>query len=73
MRCEYLDLTVVGDDRAAQTANRSATHSRPISDGAPSLQVFFVADFKDQAYQKKVYAKVAGSWKMPARMPSEGS
>ena len=40
---------------------------------APSLQVFFVADFNDQVYQKKVYAKVAGFWKMPTRMPAVGN
>ncbi len=39
---------------------------------APSLQVYFAADFKDQAYQSKVFKKVAGSWSMPAETPKPG-
>lgn len=37
------------------------------------LQVFFPADFKDQAYQQKVYEKVAGSWRSPSEHPRAGS
>jgi len=40
---------------------------------APSLSVYFAADFKDQAYQSKVFKKVAGSWSMPAETPEPGS
>ena len=40
--------------------------------GAPSLQVYFAADFKDQAYRSKVFKKVAGSWSMPAETPKPG-
>lgn len=39
---------------------------------APSLQVYFAADFKDEAYQSKVFKKVAGSWNMPAETPEPG-
>jgi len=39
---------------------------------APRLQVFFAADFKDQAYQTKAYQKVASSWKRPATSPKAG-
>lgn len=38
----------------------------------PRLQVFFAADFKDQAYQQKAYQKVASSWKRPAGSPKPG-
>ena len=36
------------------------------------LQVFFPADFKDQAYQQQVYQKVAGAWRRPAGHPKAG-
>ena len=39
----------------------------------PRLQVFFAADFTDQTYQKKTYSRVAGSWKMPKKMPAPGA
>ena len=39
---------------------------------APSLQVYFAADFKDQAYRSKVFKRVAGSWSMPAETPKPG-
>ena len=41
--------------------------------GTPRLQMYFAADFTDQAYQKKTYAKVASSWKRPAETPKEGA
>jgi protein TonB len=40
--------------------------------GGARLQVFFPADFSDQAYQQKVYGKVAGSWRAPAEHPKAG-
>jgi TonB family protein len=43
------------------------------SAGGARLQVFFAADFKDQAYQQAVYQKVAGSWRRPDRQPEAGS
>ena len=43
----------------------------PLAAGA-SLQVFFPADFKDQAYQQTVYQKVAGAWRRPAGHPKAG-
>lgn len=37
------------------------------------LQVFFAADFKDQAYQQAVYQKVAAAWKRPPKNPRAGN
>jgi protein TonB len=39
---------------------------------APQLKVYFAADFKDEAYQKKTYTKVASAWKRPASLPEAG-
>ena len=44
----------------------------PVMAASPRLQVFFASDFTDQAYQKKTYDKVAGSWKMPVETPAPG-
>jgi TonB family protein len=40
--------------------------------GGARLQAFFAADFKDQAYQQKVYQEVAAAWVRPARHPKSG-
>jgi outer membrane biosynthesis protein TonB len=45
----------------------------PLHAGTPRLQMYFAADFTDQAYQKKTYAEVAAAWKMPAETPKEGA
>jgi hypothetical protein len=45
----------------------------PLRAGTPRLQMYFAADFTDQAYQKRTYTKVASSWKMPAETPKEGA
>jgi len=39
---------------------------------APQLKVYFAADFKDEAYQKKTYTRVASAWKRPASRPEAG-
>jgi len=44
----------------------------PLRAAAPRLQVYFAADFKDAAYQKGVYTKVASAWKRPAAAPKPG-
>jgi TonB family protein len=41
--------------------------------GTPGLKVYFASDFKDMAYQKKAFDKVAKSWKRPAETPEPGS
>ena len=38
----------------------------------PRLQVFFAADFKDEAYQKKAYQKAASAWTRPKESPKPG-
>ena len=43
-----------------------------LSAAAPQLKVYFAADFKDEAYQKKTYTKVASAWKRPASLPEAG-
>lgn len=40
--------------------------------GQPSLNVYFQSTLKDAAYQKKVFQKVAGTWKAPASTPAIG-
>ena len=45
----------------------------PLMAGTPGLQVFFAADFKDQAYQQKTFKRVASVWKMPKETPEPGS
>ncbi len=39
---------------------------------SPRLQVFFAADFKDAAYQKKTFDRVAKRWARPATSPKPG-
>jgi periplasmic protein TonB len=39
---------------------------------APQLKVYFASEFKDEAYQKKTYTKVASAWKRPAGTPEPG-
>jgi TonB family protein len=41
--------------------------------GGARLQVFFAADFKDQAYQQAVYKKAGAAWRQPAAHPKAGS
>lgn len=59
----------------------AAFHTMPVGPGdalaaaakcTPRLQVFFAADFKDQAYQQKAYHRVGSSWKRPAGSPKAG-
>jgi len=38
----------------------------------PSLNVYFQSTLKDPAYQKKVFQKVASTWKAPAAFPAVG-
>ena len=45
---------------------------RGLSAAAPQLKVYFAADFKDEAYQKKTYMKVASAWKRPTSLPEPG-
>ena|SRR5881296_2831995 len=45
---------------------------RGSSAAAPQLKVYFAADFKDEAYQKKTYMKVASAWKRPTSTPKPG-
>lgn len=40
--------------------------------GQPSLNVYFQSTLKDASYQKKVFQKVAGTWKAPASTPAVG-
>ena len=40
---------------------------------APRLKVYFAADFKDAAYQRSAYTKVASAWKRPAQSPKPGN
>ena len=47
--------------------------ARPLHAAAPSLQVYFAADFTDAAYQKQTYQKVASTWKRPAKNPKPGA
>ena len=44
-----------------------------VAAGTPGLKVYFASDFKDTAYQKKAFDKVAKSWKRPAETPEPGS
>lgn len=39
----------------------------------PSLNVYFQSTLKDDAYQKKVFAKVSAAWKAPKDLPEIGS
>ncbi len=43
-----------------------------LSAAAPQLKVYFAADFKDEAYQKKTYMKVGSAWKRPTSTPKPG-
>src|SRR5262245_36019723 len=54
---------VCGDGLPARAAAASCT---------PRLQVFFAADFKDEAYQKKAYQKAAAAWVRPKESPQPG-
>ena len=38
----------------------------------PAIQVYFAADFKDGAYQKAAFEKVAKAWSPPAQLPAAG-
>ncbi len=58
--------------RALVTALALASLMATVAAGTPSLKIFFASDFTDQAYQQKTYAKVAGTWKMPAEAPEPG-
>jgi protein TonB len=53
-------------------AAAALTWSVSVAAAGARLQVFFPADFKDQAYQQKVYDKVAGAWRRPAEHPKAG-
>ena len=48
------------------------TTDRGLSAAAPQLKVYFASEFKDEAYQKKTYAKVASAWKRPTSLPEAG-
>ncbi len=49
-----------------------ALAAAPVRAEAPRLEVYFAADFSDAAYQKKIYQKVASSWKRPSSTPKSG-
>lgn len=67
MRCATLLLVLLACTVPA------AVPSPAFAAAAPRLQVFFASDFKDQAYQKKAYSKVASRWAMPSELPPEGN
>lgn len=46
--------------------------SLPLLAAQPSLNVYFQSTLKDDAYQKKVFAKVSGAWKAPKDLPEIG-
>src|SRR5882672_2295667 len=39
---------------------------------APQLKVYFASEFRDEAYQKKTYTRVASAWKRPTSLPEAG-
>ena len=50
----------------------SLSFALPALSQRPSLNVYFQSTLKDEAYQKKVFAKVSAAWKAPKELPEIG-